>query len=253
MKTLIKKLYAKLYIMSRRPPVFIRTGARREFRARALSGFTPLEAERPATYRRNEYSTSSTNLANAGSNAPRLLLTGFTLVETLVAVAVLTAAIAGPMTLVQKSLSSARYAKDQTIANYLAGEAIEYVRSLRDENIYKGSSYWLSGLGECKDQVCGIDLGASSGQEMRRCNVIDDCVLYFRNSGSGKGVYGHSHGSDSGWIASPFKRKVRIIEVDNGIPGANFEALIQVTVDWQTGSYPPRQITLETRIFNWPR
>src|SRR3989338_8277612 len=172
MKTLIKKLYAKLYIMSRRPPVFIRTGARRKFRARALSGFT--------------------------------------LVETLVAVAVFTAAIAGPMTLVQKSLSSARYAKDQTIANYLAGEAIEYVRSLRDENIYKGSSDWLSGLGECKDQVCGIDPGASSGQEMRRCNVIDDCVLYFRNSGSGKGVYGHSHGSDSGWIASPFKRKVRI-------------------------------------------
>ncbi len=47
-------------------------------------------------------------------------LTGFTLVETLVAVTILLVAIAGPMTIASRGMQNAYYAGDQTTAIYLA-------------------------------------------------------------------------------------------------------------------------------------
>ena len=57
---------------------------------------------------------------------------GFTLVETLVAVTVLLLVIIGPMTIAQKGIQNAGYAKDQFTAVYLAQEALEAVREARD-------------------------------------------------------------------------------------------------------------------------
>src|SRR3989338_503600 len=65
----------------------------------------------------------------------RRLTTGFTLIETLVAISLLTVAIVVPMSLVTKSLSTAYYARDQVTAFHLAQEAIEIVRHVRDNNI----------------------------------------------------------------------------------------------------------------------
>jgi hypothetical protein len=50
---------------------------------------------------------------------------GFTIVETLVAVAILMIAIAGPLTIVNKSLRAAMEAQDQVTAAYLAQDVIE--------------------------------------------------------------------------------------------------------------------------------
>ena len=58
---------------------------------------------------------------------------GFTLIETLVAVSLLAVVIVAPMSLTTQSLSSAYYARDQMTAFHLAQEAIESVRSVRDE------------------------------------------------------------------------------------------------------------------------
>src|SRR3989344_5315664 len=85
------------------------------------------------------------------------LVSGFTLIETLVAVTVLVAAIAGPLTIASRGLASANLARDQLIANFLAQEAIEFVRNTRDENVLRGSD-WLAGLGSCSAQGCEIDV-----------------------------------------------------------------------------------------------
>ncbi|MEK7156326.1 MAG: prepilin-type N-terminal cleavage/methylation domain-containing protein, partial [Patescibacteria group bacterium] len=60
---------------------------------------------------------------------------GFTLVETLVAVMLLSVAVVAPMSLAARSLGSAYYARDQITAFYLAQEAIEALRSIRDSQI----------------------------------------------------------------------------------------------------------------------
>ena len=57
---------------------------------------------------------------------------GFTLVETLVAITVLLMVIIGPMTIAQKGIQQAYFATEQATAVFLAQEAIEAVRELRD-------------------------------------------------------------------------------------------------------------------------
>ena len=60
---------------------------------------------------------------------------GMTLIETLVAITILTVAIVSPMSLTMQSLSASYYARDQVIAFNLAQEAIESLRARRDANI----------------------------------------------------------------------------------------------------------------------
>ena len=62
---------------------------------------------------------------------------GFTLIETLVAISLLSVSIVAPMALASQSLAAAYYARDQITAYHLAQEAIEAMRSIRDRQILK--------------------------------------------------------------------------------------------------------------------
>src|ERR1035437_640976 len=64
---------------------------------------------------------------------------GFTLVETMFAIYILTFTIVGLMTVVANSLFAARYAKDEITANYLLQEAVDYIRNDRDSTVFLGS------------------------------------------------------------------------------------------------------------------
>lgn len=69
----------------------------------------------------------------------------FTLIETLVAIAILMASIAGPMAIVNKSMRSSVLAKDKFIAAYLAEEAIELIKARREYNIANNRT-WYEGI-----------------------------------------------------------------------------------------------------------
>ena len=58
--------------------------------------------------------------------------TGFTLVETLIAIFIFTLSIVALFALIGDSLFSAQYAKYDITAQYLAGEALDYIRNDRD-------------------------------------------------------------------------------------------------------------------------
>ena len=82
-------------------------------------------------------------------------------IETLVAITILSAAVAGPMALSIKNIGAASVSKDQLVAFYLGQEAIEYVRNVRDTNILAENSDWLSGLTNClptNPNGCYIDV-----------------------------------------------------------------------------------------------
>jgi len=66
---------------------------------------------------------------------------GFTLVETLVAIAIFTTSILALMSVLASGISNTNYAKKKITAAYLAQEGIEYVRNMRDTDILlKGST-----------------------------------------------------------------------------------------------------------------
>lgn len=57
---------------------------------------------------------------------------GFTLVETLVALLILSLVFVSVISLMSSSIFSARYAKNEIKATYIAQEGIDYIRNLRD-------------------------------------------------------------------------------------------------------------------------
>ena len=60
---------------------------------------------------------------------------GFTLVETLVAISIFSMTIVTMMSVLASGIADTTYAKQKTIAEYLAQEGIEYVRNMRDTSV----------------------------------------------------------------------------------------------------------------------
>ena len=70
-------------------------------------------------------------------------------------------AIASPMLLAQKGLMTATLSKDQMIASFLAQDAIESIKNIRDQNAIRGNtSNWLAGLDDClcSDNKCNFNI-----------------------------------------------------------------------------------------------
>ena len=170
---------------------------------------------------------------------------GFTLVEAMVAISVLSLAVTGPLLIAQKGLASAIYAKDQITAFYLAQEAVEYIRNVRDTNRITASS-WLNGLSACMssgaNEKCTIDARKT---DFTASGAVTSCpsgtcpAISFDSS---TGLYGYGIGNTT--------KFTRSISIDNRASAK--EALITVTVSWSTDLFSsPRTFTVEETIFNF--
>ena len=73
------------------------------------------------------------------------LVSGFTLIEMLIAVFVLTIALSALLNLISTTLFSSRYANNEIIANYLMQEAADYIRNDRDTKVLQPANP-ISGL-----------------------------------------------------------------------------------------------------------
>lgn len=99
---------------------------------------------------------------------------GFTLIEMLIAVLLLTTAVAGPMTIASRGITASVVAKDQVTAFFLAQDAVEYIRYQRDTNKLAGDD-WLAGIGG----------GAAPGG----CESANGCLLDSTGNPSGPGSH----------------------------------------------------------------
>lgn len=178
------------------------------------------------------------------------------------AIAILSVAVIAPLTLAQRSLHSSIYARDEVTAFYLAQEAIEYVRYIRDSNNLSGrsqSANWLSGLDVCINHDCGFDVNTGVVIDCNHDHDVDDgsgsitssdCLLTFNPN---NGIYGsdrNTHGvPNTPAKNSQFKRKINITKVGRaGDP--HYAADLAVTVSWSTGKIAQNVIVNE-RIFDW--
>ena len=95
---------------------------------------------------------------------------GFTLIETLIAITILTLAIAGPMVTASRSIVAAQTARDQLTASYLAQEGIEYVRAMRDNEYLTAyqaggsnvsttawNNFLTASINQCRGATCTLD------------------------------------------------------------------------------------------------
>ncbi len=178
--------------------------------------------------------------------------TGFTLVETLVAITVLLLVIIGPMTIAQKGIQNASYANEQITAVFLAQEAIEAVQELRDNvalDAYSGNpglktnSWFTNTLLSCgksssSGSGCAFDVGAVG--LFNFCNSSNNnCKLLIDTNGK----YVHSGGT-----ATPFTRKVFF---DDTYLVSNGAVLVTVDVEWSNRIFSSsRHVVLQTWIYD---
>lgn len=153
---------------------------------------------------------------------------GFTLVETLVAVAVLLIAIAAPLTLIQRSLSSSANTKDNLTAANLARDALEYVKNVRDTNLVNEVELWTTGLEPCIGQTCTVDTTRSVAD-------IGDALDTVSAGGSDPLRYDTAtrrYGYDTG-DETPYTREVTITEI---VPDSEYRVEVEVT--WSNRGIP---------------
>jgi prepilin-type N-terminal cleavage/methylation domain-containing protein len=191
---------------------------------------------------------------------------GFTLVETLIAVSILAIATAGPLYTASRALVAAETARDQLTASYLAQEGIEYVRMMRDDaflyaysrndpaatanswaDFTSGASAWS--ITQCITNVCTLDptLPMGYGPSSSLTALSGTMPLYLTNCPSGPAsctppnIYTQRNLTDS--MQTPFTRTIQVVS------GTNEEKVIS-TVSWKFHE-TPYLVTITSRLTPW--
>lgn len=177
---------------------------------------------------------------------------GFTLIETLVAVLLLSLAIGGPLTIASKGLTATLVAKDQFIGFYLAQDAIEQVRFLRDSACLASgggpsgcpAGSWLSSFGSCvsADGSASCYLDSIQGT-VTACSGACPTLNY----DSTNKYFSYTSGTRS---AQQF---IRTVTIQNNPSGSSpDEAIVTVSVSWTDRAGITRvPITVRENIFRW--
>jgi prepilin-type N-terminal cleavage/methylation domain-containing protein len=165
---------------------------------------------------------------------------GFTLIETLVSIAIIMLATAGPLFSASQALVSAEISRDQLTASYLAQEGIEYVRLVRDNaylalyppNTNTSAAAWtnfVNGvISNCSSTACTVDPARSLGvnSSLTPCGTSPNpaCApLYTDNSTH---VYGQYSIIPGNVTKTPFTRTIRVTTV------SSTEQSVTATVTW---------------------
>lgn len=170
----------------------------------------------------------------------------FTLIETMIAVTILTLSIAGPLTAASRAIVAGEISRDQLTASYLAQEGIEYVRAMRDDEylaLYPppagaSADAWVSFLNgtdsasitACRSTTCTLDpalpMGTGSGFSLSPCSGTACTPLYLAN-----GIYTQQSGIP-GSGQTIFTRTVQAITL------SSTEERIVSTVSWSFHGTP---------------
>jgi len=169
---------------------------------------------------------------------------GFTIIESLIAIVVLVFAVTGTFAAVQSALSTSIFAKNQVTAFFLAQEAVEYIINTRDTNILSGNG-WLTGIADGSSacdfgKFCIVDATVNSNA-FTSCSAPNpnNCPV-LKQSTSGNTLYGYN----PSWTDSQFKRYIQLQSVNSN------EILATVNVSWTKG-FLSKTITVKESIFNW--
>jgi len=154
---------------------------------------------------------------------------GFTIVETLVALSILLVGITAVMSVSQIGLGSIPIVRNRVTGIYLAQEALDGVKNIKDGNLLS-NSYWLKDLDSCYPDVCGYDVENNSTGRAEVANFTDLEVKI-----NDQGLYSQSatSGNNTG-----FTRQIFIRET---VP--NKEAWVYVRITMPGGRFVPFEIT----------
>lgn len=180
---------------------------------------------------------------------------GFTLIETLVAVAILMITIGSAFGLAPQGLIGARFAKNQTTATYLAQEAIEVVRIIRDNSMLFSPNQndpmnWLGSLNECVDTWCTLNAIEPRLYPCTDSPICPPLLVIESNEGVTYGN-GDIFSLDPSVKSTIFTRQVLVTRISNNKIGRDdTEVLVTAKVIWKEGLVS-KTTEVQTTMFDW--
>lgn len=199
------------------------------------------------------------------------LHSGFTIIETLVAITILMIAIAGPLSIANRGLRVAQDSKEQMTALYLAQTQLEYLKNIRDTDLENSNSdtgkgsdsaSWLIRVNPTQTSAtdtggwctapswCAIDtsIAPSSSLGGNQCNLLGCDRLYFHPT-----KYYYTYSPSVGAVAmqpTTYRRKYQVVMKSGVGGGPPFdEAEVIVKVSWNTPG-GARDFILKSSLFN---
>jgi prepilin-type N-terminal cleavage/methylation domain-containing protein len=146
---------------------------------------------------------------------------GFTLVEVIIAASILVLGTVGAFSTIAQSIRSTAFAKEKLVASFLAQEAIEIVKNIRNTNWIQGNP-WNQGLPEGTWQI----------------DYNDNSFSPYNGAFLNLGPNGYSY--DLGGIPTRFQRKITITQISSN------ELRVKVEVFWSGRKYE-----VISAITNW--
>ncbi len=180
---------------------------------------------------------------------------GFTIIEALVAIFILSISVASMLGITASTASSARYANNEVTANYLLQEAIDSVRNSRDTMVFQNGSSWNTflnrygyasnskcfGVSGCVLAIADFDPAGTNNNDVISCNPSCPALNYDSTAGTTL-FYKYTGGG----VLSKFTRKVNMTLITPD------EIKVTATLDWLNGSVAKTQ-TLEVYLLNWQK
>lgn len=154
---------------------------------------------------------------------------GFTIVESMVAIGVLTISILAAFGAVQSSLQNSIGVKDQITAHFLAQEGMEFIRNIRDANTLAyqtdGTTHWLHNMSELAGDICYFGKSCtmdSTTASFVSCPSAGACPNLRREAATGLVGY------NAGWTLTNFNREIQLTSITAD------QILVTVTMRWTT-------------------
>ena len=177
---------------------------------------------------------------------------GFSLVETLVAISILLIVIVGPMTISMRTAKSSSFASEQVQAFFLAQEGLELAQKLRDDLLLRNFSTvstlpnpWATFLvtPQCfLASGCGLQWHPTIAGTLSTpvsCTTATNCLMYRDNNG--RSWFTHVATGNTPTI---FTRRIYFTNVGAGVA-------VRSLVTWRTGSLVTEQrVEVDTYLYN---
>ncbi|MBI2465871.1 MAG: prepilin-type N-terminal cleavage/methylation domain-containing protein [Candidatus Sungbacteria bacterium] len=168
-------------------------------------------------------------------------VSGFTLIEAIVAIGVISVGFVGSLVLLSKSSAQASLLKNRVAVSHLAAEGIEVVRNIRDTNWLKGFD-WRTGLADTASGIVDYDsaaVDASDTSDGRKC---------LNWSGS---FYKHAVAADSYACNTTFKRHIELATKLETVSGQNVNYLeVKSIVEWREKTRA-QTVTVVDHLYDW--
>jgi len=187
---------------------------------------------------------------------------GQSLVEMVIAVAIILTGLVGVLSLTVSNLTGATENEARIVASNLVREGIEVVRNIRDTNWLKGQ-VWDAGLKSGTDYtaIAVFNPTANTWELNFAPNSIDDPQTQFKKQDDGTYLQGTESGTPTAYrrlitldeICKDLVNKLETIKSSGEACGMNEEKVgirVRSEVKWYV-SGRTRQMVGEDRIYNW--